>query len=119
MTRGLKRGWIELRQSFTNPAELSSHFLWPVLMLIALFFLRDRAFGSTGFMLGALALLVPASRRFGALTLAAYAGLAAVSPHGVLSLSAGLGIEPRGAADVALVAVLLLVAARGREPETA
>ena len=47
---------IELRQSFTNGGELFSHFLWPVLMLAALFFLRHRDFGSTGFLLGALAL---------------------------------------------------------------
>jgi ABC-2 type transport system permease protein len=53
---GWRRGLIELRQSFTNPAELTSHFLWPVLMLIALFFLRHRDFGSTGLLLGALAL---------------------------------------------------------------
>lgn len=53
---GWQRGLIELRQSFTNPAELTSHFLWPVLMLIALFFLRHRDFGSTGLLLGALAL---------------------------------------------------------------
>lgn len=53
---GWRRGLIELRQSFTNPGELFSHFLWPVLMLVALFFLRDRSFGSTGFALGALAL---------------------------------------------------------------
>ncbi|MEV8373117.1 ABC transporter permease [Kribbella sp. NPDC056861] len=53
---GWRRGVIELRQSFTNPGELVSHFLWPVLMLIALYFLRDRSFGSTGFALGALAL---------------------------------------------------------------
>ncbi|WP_433166974.1 ABC transporter permease [Kribbella sp. CA-247076] len=53
---GWSRGLIELRQSFTNGPELFSHFLWPMLMLVALFFLRDRDFGSTGFLLGALAL---------------------------------------------------------------
>ncbi|MEU4286694.1 ABC transporter permease [Kribbella sp. NPDC026596] len=53
---GWRRGVIELRQSFTNGGELFSHFLWPVLMLAALFFLRHRDFGSTGFLLGALAL---------------------------------------------------------------
>lgn len=53
---GWQRGLIELRQSFTNGPELFSHFLWPVLMLAALFFLRHRDFGSTGFLLGALAL---------------------------------------------------------------
>lgn len=53
---GWQRGVIELRQSFTNGAELVSHFLWPVLMLITLFFLRDKDFGASGFGLGALAL---------------------------------------------------------------
>jgi ABC-2 type transport system permease protein len=56
MKTGWRRGLIELRQSFTNGPELFSHFLWPVLMLAALFFLRHRDFGSTGFLLGALAL---------------------------------------------------------------
>ena len=56
MKTGWQRGLIELRQSFTNGPELFSHFLWPVLMLAALFFLRHRDFGSTGFLLGALAL---------------------------------------------------------------
>lgn len=53
---GWARGMIELRQSFTNGADLVSHLLWPVLMLVALFFLRDHEFGSTGFALGLLAL---------------------------------------------------------------
>ncbi|MFC0627839.1 ABC transporter permease [Kribbella deserti] len=53
---GWRRGLIELRQSFTNPADLVSHFLWPVLMLIVMYFLRDNAFGSSGFLLGTLAL---------------------------------------------------------------
>ncbi|MFD7154293.1 ABC transporter permease [Kribbella sp. NPDC059898] len=56
MRTGWRRGLIELRQSFTNGPELVSHFLWPVLMLVALFFLRHRDFGATGFRLGALAL---------------------------------------------------------------
>jgi ABC-2 type transport system permease protein len=56
MRTGWRRGVIELRQSFTNPGELVSHFLWPVLLLIALYFLRDKSFGTTGFGLGALAL---------------------------------------------------------------
>ncbi|WP_432947350.1 ABC transporter permease [Kribbella sp. CA-253562] len=53
---GWSRGIIELRQSFSNGAELVSHFLWPVLMLVALYFLRDREFAGTGILLGTLAL---------------------------------------------------------------
>ncbi|MFI7638672.1 ABC transporter permease [Nonomuraea sp. NPDC049400] len=53
---GWSRGLIELRQSFTNGPELLSHFLWPVLLLAAMFFLRDRSFGSSGLLLGTLAL---------------------------------------------------------------
>ncbi|ADB31028.1 ABC-2 type transporter [Kribbella flavida DSM 17836] len=53
---GWARGLIELRQSFTNGADLLGHFLWPGLMLVALFFLRDREFAGTGFALGTLAL---------------------------------------------------------------
>lgn len=49
---GRSRGLIELRQSVTNPGDLVNHLLWPALMLIALFFLRDRSFA--GFALGAL-----------------------------------------------------------------
>ncbi|MFI6322455.1 ABC transporter permease [Nonomuraea sp. NPDC050556] len=40
----MRRGLIELRQSFTNPAELVSHFLWPVLLLVAMYFMRDLTF---------------------------------------------------------------------------
>ncbi|MFI7698061.1 ABC transporter permease [Nonomuraea sp. NPDC049480] len=53
---GWSRGLIELRQSFTNGAELFSHFLWPGLMVAAMFFLRDMSFGSSGLLLGTLAL---------------------------------------------------------------
>ncbi|MGN9836932.1 ABC transporter permease [Nonomuraea sp. H19] len=53
---GWSRGLIELRQSFTNGADLFSHFLWPVLLLVAMFFLRDASFGSSGLLLGTLAL---------------------------------------------------------------
>ncbi|GAA1524845.1 ABC transporter permease [Kribbella lupini] len=53
---GWARGVIELRQSFSNGGDLVSHFLWPLLMLVALFFLRDREFAGTGILLGTLAL---------------------------------------------------------------
>jgi ABC-2 type transport system permease protein len=53
---GWSRGLIELRQSFTNGAELWGHFFWPMLMVIATFFLRDVSFGSSAFLLGTLVL---------------------------------------------------------------
>ncbi|WP_327085196.1 ABC transporter permease [Nonomuraea sp. NBC_01738] len=53
---GLRRGLIELRQSFTNPGDLFNHLFWPVLMLVAMYFMRDATFGATGLGLGALAL---------------------------------------------------------------
>lgn len=53
---GWTRGLIELRQSFTNAADLWGHFFWPVLMLAVMFFMRDTAFGSSGLLLGTLAL---------------------------------------------------------------
>ncbi|MFE3448356.1 ABC transporter permease [Nonomuraea sp. NPDC059194] len=56
MMAGWSRGLIELRQSFTNGAELWAHFFWPGLMLAVMFFLRDTAFESTGLLLGTLAL---------------------------------------------------------------
>jgi ABC-2 type transport system permease protein len=53
---GWQRGRIELRQSVTSGADLFNHAFWPVLMLVTLYFLRGRAFGHSGFTLGALAL---------------------------------------------------------------
>ncbi|MEU7003322.1 ABC transporter permease [Nonomuraea sp. NPDC046570] len=53
---GWTRGLIELRQSFTNGGDLFSHLLWPALMLTVMFFMRDTAFGSSGLLLGTLAL---------------------------------------------------------------
>jgi len=52
---GRSRGLIELRQSVTNGGDLVNHFFWPVLMLVALWFLRDHSVG--GVPLGAM--LVP------------------------------------------------------------
>ncbi|NUS84664.1 MAG: ABC transporter permease [Streptomyces sp.] len=52
---GWSRGVIELRQSFTNGAELLSHLLWPVLMLTAMYFMRDTTL-SGGLLLGSMAL---------------------------------------------------------------
>ncbi|WP_327318958.1 ABC transporter permease [Streptomyces sp. NBC_01235] len=53
---GWSRGLIELRQSLTNAGDLLNHFLWPVLMLIVTYFVRDVSFGDTGFELGTLVL---------------------------------------------------------------
>ncbi|GII94432.1 ABC transporter permease [Sinosporangium siamense] len=53
---GVARGLVELRQSFTNGADLWGHFFWPLLMLTVMFFVRDTEFGSSGLLLGTLAL---------------------------------------------------------------
>lgn len=53
---GWFRGLIELRQSFTNGAELFAHFFWPALMLAVTFFMRNVSFGDSGFLLGTLVL---------------------------------------------------------------
>lgn len=53
---GMSRGLIEFRQSFTNGADLWSHFFWPLLMVTVTFFLRDVSFGTSGFRLGTLVL---------------------------------------------------------------
>jgi ABC-2 type transport system permease protein len=53
---GRSRGLIELRQSVTNGGDLVSHFLWPLLMVVTLWFLRDRSSGAAGLPLGALVL---------------------------------------------------------------
>jgi ABC-2 type transport system permease protein len=53
---GWSRGLIELRQSFTNGADLWAHFFWPVLMLVVVFFMRDVSFGDGEFLLGTLVL---------------------------------------------------------------
>ncbi len=49
---GFTRGLIELRQSFAGSA-LIGQLLWPVVTLVAIFFLRDRSIGVGGFTLGA------------------------------------------------------------------
>jgi ABC-2 type transport system permease protein len=53
---GWSRGLIELRQSLTNGGDLLNHLLWPVLMLVTLYFMRDVSFGQSGFPLGTLVL---------------------------------------------------------------
>jgi ABC-2 type transport system permease protein len=53
---GCSRGLIELRQSVTNGGDLFNHVFWPALMLVTLWFLRDRSFGPGGVPLGALVL---------------------------------------------------------------
>jgi ABC-2 type transport system permease protein len=55
LRQGFTRGLIELRQSFSG-AGLLGHLFWPVVTLVAIFFLRDRSFGASGFTLGALVL---------------------------------------------------------------
>ncbi|GAB2684020.1 ABC transporter permease [Nocardia thraciensis] len=53
---GVSQGLIEIRQMLTNGQDLFMQYFWPVLILVALFFMRDGQFGQTGIGLGALAL---------------------------------------------------------------
>jgi ABC-2 type transport system permease protein len=55
LRQGFTRGLIELRQSFTG-AGLLGHLFWPVVTLVAIFFLRNNSFGASGFTLGTLVL---------------------------------------------------------------
>jgi ABC-2 type transport system permease protein len=55
LRQGFARGLIELRQSFAG-TELLGHLLWPVVTLVAIFFLRDRSFRASGLSLGTLVL---------------------------------------------------------------
>lgn len=52
---GFKRGLIELRQSFTG-GEVFGQLFWPVVTLVAIFFFRNRSFGTSRFALGAIIL---------------------------------------------------------------
>ncbi|MCM6777475.1 ABC transporter permease [Nocardia sp. CDC159] len=53
---GVTRGLIETKQQFTNGMDLFVQFFWPVLILVALFLMRNGHFEATGIGLGALAL---------------------------------------------------------------
>lgn len=53
---GLRRTRIELRQMFTDPQGLAALFLFPALIMVALFFMRNGTFQSTGYGLAVLAL---------------------------------------------------------------
>ncbi|MFH8615164.1 ABC transporter permease [Streptomyces sp. NPDC017979] len=121
---GCRRGLVELRQSLTNGADLTSHFLWPVLMLVVLYFLRDREYDSSGHLLGTLALpgilgmnvamgmvsmsqILTADREDGTLL------RARATPHGVRGYLVGKVVSVGGGllADLAILLVpgLLLI----------
>nr|WP_296776942.1 ABC transporter permease [Rhodococcus sp. (in: high G+C Gram-positive bacteria)] len=53
---GFRRTGIELRQMFTDPQGLAAVFLFPALIMVALFFMRNGTFESTGYGLAVLAL---------------------------------------------------------------
>lgn len=53
---GVRRTRIEIRQLFTDVQGLATLFLFPSLIMVALFFMRDATFGSTSLGLGSLAL---------------------------------------------------------------
>ncbi|MFB6719099.1 ABC transporter permease [Kribbella sp. NPDC056345] len=115
---GWRRGLIELRQSFTNGPELVSHFLWPALTLAALFFLRHRDFGSSGLLLGALALpsilgmnaamgMVAMSQQLTADREDGTLLRAKATPHGMLGYLIGKVVSVAGSLLVDLLIVLI------------
>lgn len=50
---GVRRGWTELRQTFTNGQDLFGHVLWTVVLLVPLFLLRDDPLKGAGISAGA------------------------------------------------------------------
>jgi ABC-2 type transport system permease protein len=126
---GWSRGLIELRQSFTNGADLFSHLFWPVLMLTAMFFMRDTAFGSSGLLLGTLALpgILGMNASFGlvsmsqALTAEREDGTllrAKATPHGTRGYLTGKVVSVAGGtlADLAIFLVPGLFIIDGLDP---
>lgn len=53
---GLRRGVIELRQTFTNHQDIWSHLLLPAILLVVVYFMRNATVPGTDFSLGAMAL---------------------------------------------------------------
>ncbi|WP_084727492.1 ABC transporter permease [Rhodococcoides yunnanense] len=53
---GLRRTRIEVRQMFTDPQGLAAVFLFPALIMVALFFMRNGSFQDTNYSLAVLAL---------------------------------------------------------------
>ncbi|GAA1719998.1 ABC transporter permease [Kribbella yunnanensis] len=128
---GWRRGLIELRQSFTNGPELASHFLWPVLTLAALFFLRHRDFGSSGLLLGALALpsilgmnaamgMVSMSQQLTADREDGTLLRAKATPHGMLGYLIGKVVSVAGSllADLLIVLIPGLIIVGGLSVDT-
>ncbi|GAB4589767.1 ABC transporter permease [Nocardia sp. IFM 10818] len=115
---GFRRGAIELRQSFSNGMELFTQFFWPLLTLVALFFMRNGTFETSGLNLGALALpgvlgmLVAFTGMFGIaqyLTLDREDGTllrAKATPHGMVGYLLGKIVTTSGLALSQVVIVL-------------
>jgi ABC-2 type transport system permease protein len=115
---GRSRGLIELRQSVTNGGDLFNHFFWPLLMLVTLWFLRDRSFGAAGFPLGALVLpsilgmntamaMVSISQQLTADREDGTLLRAKATPHGVLGYLTGKLISVSGSLLIDLAIFLL------------
>ena len=114
---GLARGLIELRQSFTG-AELIGQLFWPVVTLIAIFFLRDRSFRNSGFSLGSLLLpsVLGMFIAFGMLLVVQYLSAdredgtllrAKATPHGIGGYLIGKIVTVSGTILIYLVILLI------------
>lgn len=66
---GLRGGWIEVRQQFTEPAALIGYLIWPLMYAVVLVSMHGKAVPDTHFALGAMVLpsLVGMSIAFGGL----------------------------------------------------
>jgi len=114
---GFTRGLIELRQAFAGPA-LIGQLLWPIVTLMAIFFLRDRHVGADSFSLGAFVLPSALGMfvAFGMLLMTQYLAAeredgtllrARATPHGILGYFIGKLVTVSGAI-LFYVAILLI-----------
>ena len=52
LNAGLRRGWIEFRQTVTNAGKLVGWLFWPAVALAVMYFMRDTTVAGTDFSLG-------------------------------------------------------------------
>ena len=116
---GLRRGMIELRQAFTNLQDIFSNLFLPVLLLVAVYFMRNATVPGTDFSLGAMALpgvLGMYLAYYGLMTLAMTLSVeredgtllrAKATPNGMLGYLTGKILQTTGLALVFIAVILV------------